>query len=211
MRKELIREWVETLLVTGVVFTAFSLYLFLRRGYYNLYIVNKVLGSTAVILAGLTLILGPLARTSDRFDRFVVLRKSLGLTALGLALAHSLASTLFLSHRFPLSWYQKEWLPISFGALALLIWLYLARISRVSAIKKLGSAVWRSRQSLGAKIAFIAIFLHLVLMKYPGWIRWWQGQVKPSFELANPGYPPASLFVFLIMLAILLYRKFFLG
>lgn len=43
-------------------------------------------------------------------------------------------------------------------------------------------------------------------MKYPGWIKWLNGQVKASPELANPSYPPASIFVFLIMVGVVLYR-----
>ena len=211
MKKQLLKEWLRSLSIGFTIFVAFSIYLFLRRGYYNLYIVNKVFGSTSAVLAGMTLLLGKLATRFDVFDRYVVLRKPLGLLALVLALAHVAISLFFLPARFPLSWYLREIVPIAFGALAVLLWLYLAWISRTAAIKRLGANLWRQRQSLGARVAFVAVLAHLVIQKYPGWIRWWQGQVKASPELAHPQYPPASLFVFVIILGILFYRGFFLG
>lgn len=210
MKKEAYKQWMQSAWIGLLVFLSFSLYLYLRRGYYNLYIANKVFGSTSAILAGITLVLGPLARMSDRFDRYVVLRKPLGLTALGLGLLHTIVSLFFLPSKFTLAGYIKSPLTAILGLIAVFIWLYLAKISDAKTIQAMGSQVWRTRQNLLGRLAFIAIFLHLVIMKYPGWTRWFQGQVKASPELANPHYPPASLFVFIIMLAILIYRKFFL-
>lgn len=191
VKKELFREVVQTLCVGLFVFLVFSVYLFLRRGYYNLSIANKAFGSTAAILAGITLVLGPLARTYDWIDRYVVLRKPLGLLALLPALVHTAISI------FPL---PARWLPATLGGVAVILWLYLAAISRPKTIQTMGPALWRARQSLLARIAFLAIFVHVILLKYPEWLRWF----------AKPGYPPASLFVFLIMLVVLLYRGFFL-
>lgn len=195
----------KSILIALIVAGFFTFYLFLRRGYVNLYILNKVAGSTAAVLAAVTLLLGPLSRMTNFFDPYAALRKPLGLLALGFALFHAIVSLFFLPSRFPLDWYQREIVPIAFAALAVAIWICLGRISTNAWLKKLGGK-WRTYQSVGARIAFAAIFLHLVLLKYPGWIRWWNGQVKPSPELANPAYPPASLFVFVIMLGIILYR-----
>lgn len=205
MKRETIIEWVKSLAVTGGIFLLFTIYLYLRRGYVNLYIINKVMGSTAAALAAITLILGPLSRVTDTFDRYVVLRKPLGILALVLALLHAIISLFFLPTKFPLSWYQREIVPVALGVLAIAVWIYLAHISTDAWLKRLGKR-WRIYQNIGARIAFGAIFLHLVIMKYPGWLRWFNGQITASPELANPQYPPASLFVFTIMLGVILYR-----
>lgn len=195
-----------SVMIAAAVFSLFSFYLFARRGYYNLYIANKVMGSTAAVLAGITLLLYPLARFTNWADRFVVLGKPLGITALIFALFHGTISLFFLPNKFPLSWYQKEWIPVSLGVIAIGVWLFLAKISTTSSIKKLGSRQWRLLQSWGGRIAFLAIYGHLVIMKWAGWMKWWGGQVKTSSELANPSYPPASLFVFAAMTAVIAYR-----
>lgn len=201
-------SWMHALVVAGVIFVLFSLYLFARRGYYNLYIVNKVFGSTAVVLAGLTLALGPLAGKFKSLVQFVTMRKELGLLALVAALLHTIASVFFLSNKFPVSWFQKEWIPVAFGAGAMFIWLLIPFLLHEKHIVHMGEKTWRKYQSLAGRIAFVLIFLHLVAMKWQGWLNWFAGKVKPSPELANPGYPPASLFVLATMLLVMLVRTY---
>lgn len=199
-------RWFRAITIVLVIFVLFSFYLYLRRGYYNDYIINKVLGSTSAILAGLTLIIGPLAHRNTIFARSMTIRRELGLLALATALIHVFYSVYVLSDRFPYSWFIQEITPITFGGIAIAIWMYVASISSNKSITALGSDVWRRRQKIAGHTAFIAIYLHLVIMKYQGWIRWVQGQVKQTPELANPLYPPASTFVFIIMTAIIFYR-----
>lgn len=206
MKQEEMSRWIKSFLIAGIVFALFSLYLYLRRGYYNDYIVNKVFGSTSAVLAGLTLVIGPLAHRYHSFALFMSIRREVGLLALASALIHVFFSVFVLSSRFSVTWYVKEVTPITFGGIAVAIWLYIATISSNKSIKALGTNAWRWRQKVGGHVAFIAVYLHLSMMKYQGWLKWFTGQVKPSAELANPGYPPASTFVFLIMTSILLYR-----
>lgn len=208
MKQEEMSRWIKSFLITGIVFALFSLYLYLRRGYYNDYIVNKVFGSTSAVLAGLTLVIGPLGHRYRSFALLMPLRRELGLLALASTLVHVFFSVFVLSSRFPVTWYIKEVTPISFGGIAVAIWLYIATISSNKSIKSLGTNIWRWRQKVGGHVAFIAVYLHLSMMKYQGWLKWFTGQVKPSPELANPGYPPASTFVFLIMSGVIVYRLF---
>lgn len=184
MNREDVFRWIKSILIALIVFFLFSFYLLERRGYYNLYIVNKVFGSTAVTLAGITLII----RSN--------IRRYLGLLAFALVLIHVVLSVVFLPNKFPVSWFIKEWLPITFGVLAVLTWAYMTHISRNTKIKQMAEA------------AFLFIFLHLTVMKYQGWINWWQGKVKQTPELLNPDFPPASLFVFFFMASVILYRIF---
>lgn len=200
------KRWGKSLVIFLIVFLVLSLYLFLRRGYYNLYIINKVLGSSAVIIAGLTLVVGPLSKRFSIFTGFMTIRRHLGLLAFGSAMAHVVAS-LVQTQRFEwFSWYLREWIPVFFGILALGTWVYMTYISRNSKIKQLGVDIWKKRLSLGGNIAFLAIFLHLTTMKYEGWIRWFNGQTRQTSELANPSYPPASLFIFIVMVLVIAYR-----
>lgn len=206
--KEEVSKWVKTIRIVLFVFLLFSVYLYLRRGYYNLYIINKVFGSTAVILSGFTLLIKPLSRKIEKLNQYVNIRRHLGLSALFMAMVHMIIPAILLPEKFPLSWYQNEITPVIFGVLAILIWIYLAYISSNEKIRKMGLDVWRKHQSFLGKAAFLAILLHLVVMKYQGWINWWNGKVKVSPELANPSYPPASTFVLIFMLVVILCRIF---
>ncbi|MBI4080626.1 MAG: hypothetical protein HY430_02535 [Candidatus Levybacteria bacterium] len=204
---ESLKRWLKAFVILLIIVLIFSLYLFLRRGYFNIYIINKVFGSTAVVLAGITLLIGPLRRIPFMVS-LMALRRQLGLLAFGTALLHVFFS-LFQTGRFTwFSWYFKEWIPVTFGILAIVAWGFMTYISRNSKIQELGADVWKKRLSIAGKIGFLAVFLHVVVMKYPGWIRWFQGQVKQTPELANPSYPPASIFVFLFMCIVILYRVF---
>ena len=198
--------WIKSLTITLAIFVLLAVYLFLRRGYFNLYLANKVFGSTAALIAGITLLIGPLSHRSPAMAHFMPMRRHLGLIALGLAIAHLLASTIFQPIRFPLPWYLQEWLSTSAGLAALFIWVWLAHISSNKMVQQMGSELWRKQQQWGGKAAFLLVFLHLTIMKYAGWISWWQGRISASPELANPSYPPASLFVFAAMLLIIVYR-----
>lgn len=200
------KSWVKAIGISLVIFIIFSLYLVARRGYFNFYILNKVLGSTAALLSAITLLIGPLSKRFLYFVKFTSIRKQLGLIAFGLALAH-VAASLTLQSKFPFpSWYIKEIIPILFGITALAIWTYITYISRAKKVTQLGEQVWRNRLSMAGKLSFLAIFFHLVIMKYEGWIKWFNHQVKQTPELANPSYPPASLFVFIFMLGVIIYR-----
>jgi len=201
------KRWLRALEISLFIFSLLSLYLFLRRGYYNIYIINKVFGSTAVVLAGITLLIGPLRKIPFGVI-FMAMRRQLGLIAFGFALIHIFFS-LYQTERFGwFSWYFEEWLPVVFGILAITTWGYMAYISRNIKIQQMGADIWRKRLSFAGKLGFVALFLHLTIMKYPGWMKWIQGQVKQTPELANPTYPPASIFVFLLMLIVILCRVF---
>lgn len=205
---ETLKRSIKSIIISLFIFAAFSVYLFARRGYFNLYIANKAFGSTAVILAGITLLLGPLSRKITSIAKYMTIRRQLGLMAFIYALIH-VAASLLQQQRFPFpKWYLDEWLPISMGVIAVLIWGYLAYLSRDTKIQKMGGSKWIKHLSFGAKIAFVAVLLHLVVMKYPGWITWLSGRTRQTAELANPQYPPASLFVLIFILAVIAYRIF---
>lgn len=206
MPKVEVSLWLKALFYSILVFTFFSAYLFLRREIFNLYVLNKVFGSTAAVVAGATLLIGPLSKRYTNFNQFMGIRRQLGILAFLFATVHILIS-LILQNKFPFpSWYLKEIVPILFGLTAILIWAYMTFISRNSKIMQLGAENWSKILSLSGRIAFLAIFLHLLIMKNQGWLAWFRGQTKQTSELANPSYPPASLFVFFIMLSIIVFR-----
>lgn len=210
MTREQFRQWFVAVVTSVTVFAALSTYLFLRRGYYNLYIANKAFGSTGLIVIGLVLLIGPLARLYQRFDPWIVYRKELGIVGFAAALTHTIISLFFLPDKFAfVSFFtftslNRGLVPFLFGITSIIIFFILTILSVDSVIHRMDKAVWWRWQYWGVRIAFILLFLHLVAMKYPGWISWF---VKGGGnELTRPFMPPGSLIAGSFGLFVLLVR-----
>ncbi len=191
-------RWLKSFKLLLFVFLLLSFYLFFRQGSYNLSSINRALGSTAIILAGITLLVGPLSKKFLFFTQFMTIRRHMGLLAFGTALLHVGISFSQIS----LS------ISIVFGILAILAWAYMAFISRDSKVIQMGVELWKKRLSFVGLFAFAAIFLHVVFLRYQGWVRWFKGGVKQTPALLHPSLAPLSVFTFLFMCAVILYRVF---
>ncbi|MFA5770816.1 MAG: hypothetical protein WC894_04970 [Patescibacteria group bacterium] len=67
---EAVYEYAIAFFFALISFIIFSLYLFNRRGFYDLYIINKVFAGVAIFQLGIMLLMGPLCRMFDAFDHF---------------------------------------------------------------------------------------------------------------------------------------------
>lgn len=199
------REWFDAIIAALIVEGGFTAYYWFLRGSYNLSVINKSVGATAAFLAALILIIGPLARMSNVFDRWAALRKQFGFIALAYALIHGVLSMFFFPTRFTLAWYGANWLPITAGAVAVLLWVYLGVISNKKAMKAMGQ-LWRTHQSVLSQVAFAGILLHVAVLKWEDWMAWYTGTAKVMPYLAQPKTIPASLVVFAILAVVFVYR-----
>jgi hypothetical protein len=203
---KLFERWLKGLAAALIIFALFSIYLFLRRGYFNVYIANKSFAGTAAVLAGIALILQPLSKHWRWLIPWMARKRQLGLSALGFALIHIGSSIILLQDKFPLSWYLDKMAPTLAGIIALVIWIFLAYLSRDKKVEELGFPLWKKYQSWGARTAFLAVYLHL-LMKYYGWLDWFTlHPIESTPELKNPSYPPSSLLVLVFMTAVIIYK-----
>ncbi len=191
--------------VALVLFILFSVYLYYRRGYYDLYIVNKIFAGDAAILLGLALLLGPLNRLFNAFDRYLQYRKEIGIVAFALALMHGLSSLFFLPDHFTWSRYLGSGLwPFLFGLACLIVLLGLFFISDNRSIKALGAKVWWALQTWGARLAFVLLALHVGIMKIPGWLDWYQNGGNPN--LRRPDWPGAGSLVGMFLAFVVFVR-----
>lgn len=200
---ETLKKYFVSVAVGLVIFAAFSGYLFLRRGYYDLFIANKALAGAAFVLLAFVLLIGLLSRYFVRFDGWLVYRKELGIVSFVFALAHVIAS--FLVPQFNL--FSRAAL-VNFnlwlGGLALLILLFLTVISGNWAVKKFGGQRWWFFHQWGARLALLLVLYHVFLMKYGGWVSWFvEGGSK---TLARPYLPPLSLLSFLPAVFVVVVR-----
>ena len=176
------------------VFVSLSLYIFYRRGYYDLYIANKAFAGDAAVLLGVVFLLGPLSRFFVIFDRYLQYRKEIGIVAFFLALVHGLVSLFFLPSKFPMSRYVStlNW-PFVFGLAGLVILVMLFFISNSWVENRLGTERWWRLQNWGLRLVVGLTVLHVFVMKMNGWLSWYK--VGGEAALAHPELPGGGLLV----------------
>lgn len=193
------------LLVALPLFIILSFYIFYRRGYYDLYIANKIFAGTAAVLLGLVLLIGPLSRLFSFPDRYVQYRKELGIIAFCLALGHSLVSYFFLSSKFSFgSFIEKLNWPLVFGLVAIIVLTAIFFISNNRVMNALGEKRWWWLQYWGVRLAFTLTLLHVFIMKWHGWLAWYKN--GGGRELTHPEWPGAGLLVGWFMIMVIFVR-----
>lgn len=201
--KENIRQYLMAATAAGFIVGSLVLYLTARRGYFDLSIINKSLASGSLVLLGIVLLLGPLSRLYQRFDKWVNYRKELGILAFLAGAIHVYLSMFPLARRGPFGLYQSRPLAAYLGLAGLLIMAALFLLSFEKIKSKISAAVWWKTQYTGVRIAALAVLLHMTLFKYSEWGKWLGGEVG---KLARPDWPPASLLVAVFSGFVLLVR-----
>ncbi|MEK7664553.1 MAG: ferric reductase-like transmembrane domain-containing protein [Patescibacteria group bacterium] len=204
------QQYGAALAAAAFLFTIFSVYLFYRRGYYDLYIANKVFANVAAALLGIVLLIGPLSRFFSFPDRYVQYRKELGIVAFFLAIIHSIVSLFFLPSRFPLAGFLEtvNW-PFIYGLVAAIVFITIFFISNERATAAIGREKWWRLQYLGARFIFVLVFLHVFVMKWDGWMKWYK--IGGGKELVHPEWPGAGLLIGWFMALVVLIRLAELG
>lgn len=202
------RLWTNAFLFSIVLFISGNLYLFVRRdklnifaneASYNIYIANKVFASTALVLIGLSLALSGLCYFWNFVDTKIVYRKYMGVMGLYYGIIHILVTLFFLTDRFPWPEYLTgRAISALFGALALAILIILAAISNRYSVLELGGKKWRNTMRYGGYSAFLFIAVHFFLIKYAGWIKW--------FQTFDPTLPPLSLLTAIFVFGVIFLR-----
>ena len=199
------QQYGAALAVAVPLFVILSIYLFYRRGYYDLYITNKVFAGVSAVLLGIVILIGPGSRLFSFPDRYVQYRKELGIVAFFLALIHGLVSFFFLPSRFPLSGFlgTLNW-PFIFGLVATIILIVIFFISNNWMMNVFSREKWWWLQYWGIRLAFALVILHVFIMKWSGWIKWYK--VGGSSDLMHPEWPGAGLLVGWFMAFVIIAR-----
>ncbi|MEK7636102.1 MAG: hypothetical protein AAB362_00195 [Patescibacteria group bacterium] len=192
------------------IFALLSIYLYNRRGFYDLYIMNKVFAGEAAVLLGIVLLIGPLSRFFSFPDHYIQYRKEIGIVAFFFALAHGTSSYYFLPNRFPVDiFYGALWWPFVFGLLGIIFLTGIFIIGNDFVMRKMDPRVWWPLQYWGVRIVFALTALHVFVMKWSGWILWYQkGGAK---ELVHPEWPGAGILVGWFIAFVILVRIAELG
>ena len=203
--REQLRQYGVASILGGIVFAILSFYLFSRRGYYDLFIMNKVFAGTAGILLSIVLLFGPLARLFSAFDKYILYRKEIGFIAFFFAIAHGIISYFFLSDHFLREYFFTFGLwPFISALIGTVLLIVIFLISNNTMMQCIGTGRWWKLQYWGIRISFLAIALHVGIMKFPEWISWYQhGGGK---ELLHPEWPGGGILVGWFMVFVIIFR-----
>jgi DMSO/TMAO reductase YedYZ heme-binding membrane subunit len=200
-----IKQYGTALIIAGTVFLSLSVYIYFRRGYYSLYIANKAFAGAAASSLGLDLLIGAFSRAFPGRANFLQYRKELGVVAFFLALVHGIVSLFLLQDYFNMAYYLGwiNW-PFIYGLTALLVLFIILLISNQKATQKLGVKRWWQWQNWGARIGFLLVLFHVVVMKWRSWLLWYKRGGGP--ELTRPDWPGGGILVGWLMLFVVLVR-----
>lgn len=137
-------------------------------------LIMRALGTCAIVLLHIILVIGPLARLSDRFKPLLYNRRHFGVITALIALAHG-GFVLMWYHGFgvinpiasAIGGYGDYGVPIAFpfeslGLLGLIILLIMAATSHDFWLSRLRPPVWKALH-MGVYIAYAALIAHVAL------------------------------------------------
>lgn len=216
------RDYLIAVLVASVLMVLFSCYLLIRRGYYFdapltadvLYVPNKALAGVGMVLLALTFLIGPITRYFDRFDKWLGLRKEIGIVGAFLITAHGIISYFSLPKKFPQEYISFLSLEFAAGLIGTVLLVFLFVISFQKLIELVGAARWWFLQRWGLRLVMLLAVIHVFDMKWAGWVKWFtKAPSVPTAELANPWMPGLGLYVGMFLgwvMIVRLYETLFL-
>lgn len=160
--------------------------------------INKSLADTAIILAGLSMVISSLCYFFNFLDWSIAYRKYLGLVSFAFAVAHLVMSWKPFLNLFKVAtWQEGRVWPVLAGTVALAIFAVMALISNAFSAKLLGGKLWRQILRFGY-VAILFVLAHVVLLKYARWVTW--------FEEGMTSAPSLSLIVSVFMVFVVVMR-----
>lgn len=143
---------------------------------YTLFFINKATAETAILLIGLSFLLGPLCKIFPFISRYLYFRRYFGLVGFVTVLVHIVLSLLQFTSRFPLKWYFDHIWGVVAAIVSTVIFLILALSSSNKVIQKLGGKQWKTVQRLGYAAVIFAL-IHIGIASYSRWMMWLGGKV----------------------------------
>lgn len=192
-------------IVTAVTVWLMYRYAVVRYGVEGLSSFNKSFATSTLFLLGIVLLLGPLSRLFTLFDHALKYRKELGVLTFFTGAAHVYLSMFPLARQGPWGFYASQ--PFSaYAGLAGLVIMFFLLILSIGAVERLlGTRVWWKLQYWGARLAFIAIALHFIVLKYQGMVKWFVDRGVGGTQ-GMLWLPPISLLAAVFTVFVLIVR-----
>lgn len=174
---------------------------------------NKGLAIGGTILAGWSVVIGPLAGLLRPFGGWASARREMGLAGFYMLAGHVVLSLVIplagLQKGLDWSWYTKNPWSLGFAIASFLLLCLIAATSYGSAAAKPASRGWKAIQRLVYLALALGIFHYMALNKgqITSWVDWWTTpQRLPSGQVVLRGLPGGTLLLTTIMLLFLAIR-----
>ncbi len=212
------QDWIYALKLAFIIFIVVVYYHYVRRDIFLpffsetdvnfLYLANKGVSITAIVMIAISTIIGPLTEFFPSFGKKIRYRKEIGIVGFYLAIPHIIISFLFLPWKFDITWFQNHQTSVTWGALAFIIFIIITIFSNKHHLISFGYKKWKLIQRL-VYIGMLFTASHIIALgKVAGWKKWW---ANPS---ATHYLPPGTLitiivigFAFLLRFIVLLKNK----
>lgn len=202
---ENIRQYAVALVVTAVTVWLVYRYAVVRYGVEGLSSFNKSLATSTMFLLGIVLLLGPLSRLFTLFDHALKYRKELGVLTFFTGAAHVSLSMFPLARRGPWGFYASQPLSAYAGLAGLIIMFILLLLSNAAIERGIGTRIWWKLQYWGARLAFIAVAFHMIVLKYSGWGSWFADRGAGSTQ-GVASLPPLTILATVFIAFVLVVR-----
>lgn len=212
------RDYFLAFFIAAILFVILGSYLYVRRGYLvdaplsagPFYVPNKIIAGVGVLMLSLVFLIGPVTRYFNKFDHWLNYRKEIGIVGGLLAISHGIISLWFVPAKFTPDWLlsAEAFQTTMAGLIGVLILAVLSVISLKTMIEKIGGSRWWFLQRWGLRVVVFMTLLHVIPMKWSGWVKWFESGVKQTPELLNPWMTPASLLVVLFLVWVVVVRMY---
>lgn len=211
-----VRDYVIALLIATSLTVFFSFYLFIRRGYLfdsppsadTLYVFNKAVVGAGTALLAFTFLIGPIVRYFDRLDTWLGYRKEIGIVGGFLAVSHAFISYFLLPLKFPQSRFTFDNLPFVAGLLGVIVLIFLFIISFKKIIDMMDGGRWWFLQRWGLRLVIALTLVHVYVMKWDFWVRWFMQGGRETAELARPLMPGLGILVMMFVTWVVIVRLY---
>ncbi len=206
--KRVLQLWARAGALAAAAVAFGALYFFVRQYFkdgvwqFDLAIVNKSLGTAALLLVALSMFLTGVAYFSRRSGRLLACRKHFGLMGFWTGLVHGAVNHFWL----PAVGLHPErkldaWLSDVPGLAALVLFGAMALLSNAGAKERLGGETWRKALRYVGYAALLLAMAHTALLKWASWTKYLRtfDSVLPSLSLPVVAFGSATVLLRLAM------------
>jgi len=168
--------------ISALVVGIFSWYYLIVRGHpLNFTWANAIVAFSAVIILGLAMVMGSLAKFARPLSKYAHFRKEFGLIGFALAAMHvALVIPILIYSDEPALWANA--ISAAVAGVAFMIFLLMALTSTDLWMKSLGYENWKNLQRTGY-IALVLVMFHVLLLDKGAFLTRITGQIAIGFIL----------------------------
>lgn len=200
--------WIHSILFATIIYVLLAEYIFIQKGYLNIFFLNEAVGGTASIMIGLSFAFSGFCYYFDFLDTKIAYRKYFGLVGFWCAFLYTIVLSLLYPQKYIFGLSHHVWsVDILFGGIALIIFAVMAIVSTRSIMMRLGVHNWRRILRLGY-LALVLLIIRAVIVEGSIWRVWFARPYSlPPLRLVGTAFAVIVLFFRGSMLVSEFFRK----